>query len=102
VSNDAWFGTTAGPRQHLAHAVMRAIENDRDLVRVTNSGISALITAEGAVVKPMPAFTAATQRWEPRLRRGLTFYTRHGDWFAASCALATLLALVVGFAKKSQ
>jgi apolipoprotein N-acyltransferase len=102
VSNDAWFGTTAGPRQHLAHAVMRAIENDRDLVRVTNSGISALITAEGAVVKPMPAFTAATQRWEPRPRRGLTFYTRHGDRFAAACALATLLALVVGFAKKSQ
>ena len=44
ISDDAWFGNTAGARQHLAHACMRAIENDRDLVRVTNSGITALIT----------------------------------------------------------
>ncbi|MGH9846033.1 MAG: apolipoprotein N-acyltransferase [Blastocatellia bacterium] len=102
VSNDAWFGTTAGARQHLAHAVMRAIENDRDLVRVTNSGISALVTAEGAVVDPMPPFTAASQRWEARPRRGITIYTRHGDWFAAGCAIATLLALIIGYAKKSQ
>ncbi len=102
VSNDAWFGTTAGARQHLAHAVMRAIENDRDIVRVTNSGISALVTAEGAVVDPMPVFTAASQRWEARPRRGTTVYTCHGDWFAAGSAIATLLALVVGFAKKSQ
>src|SRR5581483_4510199 len=50
ISNDAWFGNTAGARQHLAHARMRAIENDRDLIRVTNSGISALITADGCVV----------------------------------------------------
>jgi len=96
VSNDAWFGTTAGARQHLAHAVMRAIENDRDLVRVTNSGISALVTAEGAVVNPMPVFTAASQRWEARPRREITFYTRHGDWFAAGCAMLTLGILAIG------
>ena len=102
VSNDAWFGTTAGARQHLAHAVMRAVENDRDLIRVTNSGISALVTAEGQVHDPMPMFASDSRAWQARPRRGITFYTRHGDWFAVGCAIATLCALTVGFTKKSK
>lgn len=95
VSNDAWFGNTAGARQHLAHARLRAIENDRDLLRVTNSGITALLTAEGKVIEPLPVFTAGARNWQARVRRGQTFYTRHGDWFAAGCVFlsAALLAL---------
>ncbi|MCI0388182.1 MAG: apolipoprotein N-acyltransferase, partial [Acidobacteria bacterium] len=68
VSNDAWFGNTAGARQHLMHAMMRAIENDRDLLRVTNAGISALVTADGRVVDPLPTFTPAAQVWQARTR----------------------------------
>ena len=93
VSEDGWFGPTAGARQHLAHAQMRAIENDRDLVRVTNTGISALLTADGQVVDPLPQFAEGTQRWQTRARSGLTFYTRHGDWFAIGAALAALILL---------
>jgi apolipoprotein N-acyltransferase len=93
VSNDAWFGTTAGARQHLAHAVMRAIENDRDIVRVTNTGISALITANGRVIDPLPIFTAGSQVWKAQSRRGLTYYARHGDRFAAGCVIVSLLIL---------
>jgi len=93
VSNDAWFGETAGPRQHLAHARMRAIETDRDLIRVTNSGISALLTADGRVVDPLPSFVTGTQIWEARARRSQTIYVRHGDWFAISCTLLTFALL---------
>lgn len=96
VSNDAWFGTTAGPPQHLAHAAMRAIENNRDLLRVTNTGISALITAEGKVIDRLPSFTPATGYWRAQPRTGTTFYTRHGDRFAAGAALAAGLTLIVG------
>ena len=94
VSDDAWFGDTAGADQHLAHAVMRAIENDRDLVRVTNSGVTALITAEGRVVDALERSTAAAGVWQAVPRGGRTFYTRQGDVFAIACVV--LSALVVG------
>jgi apolipoprotein N-acyltransferase len=102
VSNDAWFGNTAGARQHLLHAMMRAIENDRDLVRVTNTGISALITADGRVIDQMPMFSSGAQVWEAEARRGQTFYVRHGDWFAYGCAALSLLALALTFIRKTR
>lgn len=93
VSDDAWFGDTAGPEQHLAHAVMRAIENDRDIVRVTNSGISALITGRGELIDTMPRFVAGTQMWRAEARSGRTFYTLRGDLFARACALIAAAAV---------
>jgi apolipoprotein N-acyltransferase len=105
ISDDAWFGATAGPEQHLDHARMRAIENNRDLVRVTNSGISALIKPNGEVVEPLPQFIAATRAWQAQVRSPKTFYTRHGDWFAKLCAAisasALLAAVFVNFKRKS-
>jgi len=95
VSNDAWFGNTAGARQHLMHATMRAIENDRDLLRVTNSGISALVTADGRAVDPLPMFTSGAQVWQARVRSVRTFYTRRGDYFAVGCAILTAAVLAV-------
>jgi apolipoprotein N-acyltransferase len=93
VSNDAWFGNTAGARQHLMHAMMRAIENNRDLLRVTNSGISALVTADGRAVDPLPMFISGAQVWQARARSVRTFYTRRGDYFAVGCAILTAAVL---------
>lgn len=101
VSDDAWFGDTAGAEQHLAHAVMRAIENDRDLVRVTNTGISALITARGDVVNALPKSTPAAQVWEVSARGGKTFYTRNGDAFAIGCAVIAAIVLLGSIANQS-
>lgn len=96
VSDDAWFGDTAGAEQHLAHALMRAIENDRDMVRVTNSGITALLTADGRVIDEVPRGAAAVQVWQALGRSGgRTFYTRFGDVFAIGCIL--LAAVASGF-----
>lgn len=100
ISDDAWFGASAGPEQHLDHAIMRAIENNRDLVRVTNSGISALITSRGEVVEALPSFTPASHVWEARVRSDKTFYTRHGDWFAKLCAIVSALALIAAIVQR--
>ncbi len=102
VSNDVWFGDTAGARQHLLHAMMRAIENDRDLVRVTNTGISALITSDGRIIDQMPTFSAGAQLWEATAHRGQTFYVRHGDWFAYACLALSLLALALTFGRAAR
>lgn len=97
LSDDAWFGNSAGAEQHLNHARLRAIENHRDIVRVTNSGISALITAQGQVLAPLPTFTASSHVWTAETSRVATLYTRTGDWFAISCAILSALAIIGSF-----
>ncbi len=100
ISDDAWFGNSAGAAQHLNHARMRAIENDRDIVRVTNSGISALIKADGKIVDALPGFAAASKVWTVEENKSITVYTKYGDWFAYLSLVVTVLALAFGFTRK--
>jgi apolipoprotein N-acyltransferase len=103
ISNDGYLGPTAVMRQHLANAVFRAVENDRSLIRVTNSGISAYINANGSVSDPTPAFQEAVRTWT--ISKGgasSTFYSRHGDVFACGCALITLGFISASFKRRSR
>jgi apolipoprotein N-acyltransferase len=98
ISNDGYLGPTAVMRQHLANAVFRAVENDRDVVRVTNSGISAYIDSNGAISDTTPPFQPAVRTWTiTRNGLGSTFYSRHGDVFAYGCALITLGLISASF-----
>ncbi|MDQ7031121.1 MAG: apolipoprotein N-acyltransferase [Desulfonauticus sp.] len=56
ISNDAWFGHTSGPYQHLYLAVLRAVEQRRFLLRCTNSGISAFVSSKGIILKKLDLF----------------------------------------------
>lgn len=78
ISNDAWFGDSLAPHQHLQISRMRAIENGRDLVRATQNGVSALVDARGRVLERSRQFEVATVKGEVRLRTGLTPYQRFG------------------------
>ena len=98
ISNDGYLGPTAVMRQHLANVVFRAVENGRPLVRVTNTGISAYITANGEVKDATQTFQPAVRTWTiTRHRNEKTFYTKHGDLFVGGCAVISLLILGASF-----
>jgi apolipoprotein N-acyltransferase len=79
VSNDAWFGGSVAPHQHLQIARMRAIEASRPMVRATNSGISAFIDHDGAVTEASALFEARVLRASVQPRSGATPYGQFGD-----------------------
>ena len=101
ISNDGWFGETGAPGQHLNMARMRAIENRRWLLRPTNSGITASIDPYGRVVASAPRGTRTALEAPYGFISETTFYTRHGDVFAWTCAIISLAALLVSLRRRS-
>lgn len=89
LTNDAWFGNTPAPHQHLHMARFRAMENRRWLARCANTGVSALIDPHGTVHNPTDIFTAGVVAGQVAFRQEITLYTRYGD-VLAWMALATL------------
>jgi apolipoprotein N-acyltransferase len=87
-------------RQHLANAVFRAVENDRDLVRVTNSGITAFISSTGAVHDQTTGFHEDVRTWTISKSGGSTFYSLHGDVFVYGCGLISLGFISASFMRR--
>lgn len=80
ISNDAWFGTSAGPLQHLQMVQMRALENGRWFMRATNTGVTAIIDHKGRIVKRVPQFERTVLRGDIQSRVGKTPFTRFGSY----------------------
>ncbi|MCU0910288.1 MAG: apolipoprotein N-acyltransferase [Rhodobacteraceae bacterium] len=94
ITNDAWFGEVSGPYQHLAQARLRAIEQGLPVVRVANTGVSAVIDARGRVRAELPLGTQGFLDAALPAAVSATPYARTGDWpvLAALVLLALLFA----------
>jgi len=100
VSNDAWFGDTIAPHQHLEIARMRALENGRPLLRGTNSGITAIIDHRGAVVARSTQFEPNSIRAGFYPRRGATPHTMYGEFPVLALIVLVMLPTAIQWYKK--
>jgi len=91
ITNDAWFGKTGAPAQHLAMAAVRAAENRRYLVRAANTGISAIVDPYGRIAGRTSLMQVAILRGAVRPRTDRTPYVLCGDLFAWGCVILTVL-----------
>ena len=99
VTNDAWFGDSPAAHQHLQISRMRVIEAGRPLLRAANDGISAIINADGKVVKTLPRFKPDVLTGVVQPHTGLTPYAHVGNW---PLVLFCSLVLAIGAFSLSQ
>ena len=91
ITNDAWFGMSSAPYQHLSMAVFRAVENQRPMIRAANTGFSAFIGPQGAVLSESNLFSEEVLKAALTLSgSSLTFYSRFGDLFAIALLVISL------------
>ncbi len=95
ITNDAWYGRTAAPYQHLAMVVFRAVENNAFLVRAANTGISAVLHPTGRVLTASHPFEEEILVQTIRTRAGTTFYTHYGDVFAWLSLVGAVVTIAV-------
>ncbi len=100
MTNDGWWDNTAGHRQHLNYASLRAIEARRSIARSANTGISAFINQRGDIRQTTKYGVEAVVKDEIQLNEEITFYARWGDYIGRLAALLTVLVLLNVIVKK--
>jgi apolipoprotein N-acyltransferase len=95
VSNDAWFGDSHGPWQHLQIAQMRALEFAMPVIRATNNGVTAVIGSDGGILAQLPQNQAAVLTHELALVSSYTPFKRFGNGLTWLCLL--ILSTLVWF-----
>ena len=103
VTNDAWFGNTIGPRQHLAASIFRAVEKGIPLVRSANSGISAYINAEGEVVERIELNESGYIDLRVNFTKNLTVFEKNKNFInLVLLCLLLLLSVIADFLNKRK
>jgi apolipoprotein N-acyltransferase len=97
-TNDAWWGDSLGPEQHLQIAQLRALEAGRPMLRATNTGVTAIIDSKGRVVASAPQFVKTVVEGNVQGHAGSTPYVRWGNY--GFLALSALMLLAAVLAKK--
>jgi apolipoprotein N-acyltransferase len=103
ISNDGWFGRTAGPEQHLEMARVRAIENRRWMLRCTNNGYTVAVDPYGREVARLATDVRGALEAPYAYRSDLTSYTQWGDWVPWLSLAATVFFFVLAmFSRKTS
>jgi apolipoprotein N-acyltransferase len=100
ITNDAWFGHTSAPYQHLVMEAMRTVENRVPMVRAANTGFSAAIDVDGTIRTQTALYETTFLVEELSWPQVASFYTLYGDVFAWLCALAAVGMLGYAYYKK--
>ncbi|MCI0531031.1 MAG: apolipoprotein N-acyltransferase, partial [candidate division Zixibacteria bacterium] len=100
ITNDGWFGRTAGPYQHAAMSKMRAVENRISIARCANSGISQAVDPYGRVLAKTSLFERTKLVAKIPKRTSTTFFTKHGPWLGQISLALTLMAVVAIIRRK--
>jgi apolipoprotein N-acyltransferase len=95
MTNDAWFGRTSGPEQHLSMYPFRAVEHRVSVVRAANTGVSAFIGPTGQIIRRLNLFQRGLLTETVPLRVGKTLFTRLGDWPGLLALAVSAAALVL-------
>jgi apolipoprotein N-acyltransferase len=101
ITNDGWWGNTAGHHQHMNYARLRAIETGLWIARSANTGISCFIDPQGHIYQPQPWDTQAAIKMDIPAINEPSFYARHGDLLSkAVSVLAAMLFLTTLLSKR--
>ncbi len=98
ITNDAWYGNSSAPYQLLAMSALRSVETHTPMVRVANTGISAIIQPDGRITARTDLFTRGTEIRTVQWRHGRTIYCVVGDVFAQACFGLTIIGLMLAMA----
>jgi apolipoprotein N-acyltransferase len=97
ITNDAWFGRSLAPYQHVAHLRLRAIENRVGIVRSANTGISEYVDPLGRVHGATPLFVPAAPTFDVATSHVRTLYVRWGDWIGMLSAGLTVALCIAAY-----
>jgi apolipoprotein N-acyltransferase len=95
ITNDAWFGKSSAPYQHLSMVTLRAVENRVPVARAANTGISALVDSSGRIHAASDLFTREVLSGTIQVGQTKTIYTQYGDLFAYACLGLTALGILM-------
>lgn len=102
ISNDSWYGRTSARYQHLLIARMRAIENQRYILRATADGVTTVINRAGQIQPPPPSFREGVLDGRFEFHEELTLFTRWGQWFWLLCGAGALVGVLLSRRQRSS
>lgn len=97
ITNDGWWKNTAGYKQHLMFARIRAIENRRAVARAANTGISCFIDSQGNILEQTGWWEKGVLRHSLEMNNDITFYSANGDFISRYISVFGIFILVITF-----